>query len=257
MITEIQAQEIGMIINSRRILDDVELRVRAGETVAVTGPSGSGKTTLMLVLAGLQSPSRGRVLLDGLAIPGGEAGRRLYGVVLQNHGLVAVLTAAENVALPLQAMGMPRAEVAGRTRDALAAVGLDENSDHLVQDLSGGQQQRVAVARALASDPPILLADEPTSELAADFRSVVLKLLTAHAEKGRIVVIASHDPEVLEVSDRILRLIDGMPATKDAVPLDQLPALPLPVGPRAQLQAHHVGPPPPASSFRPRGPTPG
>lgn len=245
-----------MVINSRRILDDVELRVRAGETVAVTGPSGSGKTTLMLVLAGLQNPSRGRVRLDGVPIPGGEAGRRLFGVVLQNHGLVAVLTAAENVALPLQAMRMPKAEVAQRTREALSAVGLDENSDHLVQDLSGGQQQRVAVARALAGDPPILLADEPTSELAADFRSIVLKLLTEHAGKGRIVVIASHDPEVLESSDRILRLIDGMPATKDAVPLDQLPALPLPAGPRPQLQPHHIGAPPPASSFRPRGPTP-
>lgn len=245
-----------MVINSRRILDDVELRVRAGETVAVTGPSGSGKTTLMLVLAGLQNPSRGRVRLDGVPIPGGEAGRRLFGVVLQNHGLVAVLTAAENVALPLQAMRMPKAEVAQRTREALSAVGLDENSDHLVQDLSGGQQQRVAVARALAGDPPILLADEPTSELAADFRSIVLKLLTEHAGKGRIVVIASHDPEVLESSDRILRLIDGMPATKDAVPLDQLPALPLPAGPRPQLQPHHIGAPPPASSFRPRGPAP-
>jgi putative ABC transport system ATP-binding protein len=257
MITEIHAQEVGVVINSRRILDDVELRVSAGETVAITGPSGSGKTTLMLVMAGLQNPSRGRVLLDGHPIPGGEEGRRLYGVVLQNHGLVAVLTAAENVALPLQAMRMPKAEVAQRTREALSAVGLDENSDHLVQDLSGGQQQRVAVARALAGDPPILLADEPTSELAADFRSIVLKLLTGHADKGRIVVIASHDPEVLEASNRILRLIDGMPATKDAVPLDQLPALPLPAGPRPQLQAQRVAASPPAASFRPRGPTPG
>lgn len=257
MITEIHAEEVGVVINSRRILDDVELRAQAGETVAVTGPSGSGKTTLMLVLAGLLNPSRGRVLLDGFPVPGGEAGRRLYGVVLQNHGLVAVLTAAENVALPLQAMRIPKAEVAQRTSEALSAVGLDENSDHLVQDLSGGQQQRVAVARALAGDPPILLADEPTSELAADFRSIVLKLLSEHARKGRIVVIASHDPEVLEASDRILRLIDGMPATKDAVPLDQLPALPIPAGPRPQMQAHHVGAPPPASSFRPRGPAPG
>jgi len=257
MITEIHAQEVGVVINSRRILDDVELRVRAGETVAITGPSGSGKTTLMLVLAGLQNPSRGRVLLDEHPIPGGEEGRRLYGVVLQNHGLVSVLTAAENVALPLQAMRMAKAEVAQRTRDALSAVGLDENSDHLVQDLSGGQQQRVAVARALAGDPPILLADEPTSELAADFRTIVLKLLTEHAGKGRIVVIASHDPEVLEASDRILRLIDGMPATKDAVAIDQLPALPLPAGPRPQLQAQRVTAPPPTASFRPRGPTPG
>ncbi|MGH7697671.1 MAG: ABC transporter ATP-binding protein [Candidatus Dormibacteria bacterium] len=212
MISELHADHVGVSVDSRAILDDVDLTVRRGETVAVTGPSGSGKTTLLLVMAGLQQPSRGRVLLDGKPVPGGEVGRRLYGVVLQNHGLVAVLTAAENVALPLQARRMPRQEVAERTRASLSAVGLDENSDHLVQDLSGGQQQRVAVARALAGDPDIVLADEPTSELAADFRGIVLKMLAEHARKGRIVVIASHDPEVVEASDRSLRLVDGRPA---------------------------------------------
>ncbi|MGH7610306.1 MAG: ABC transporter ATP-binding protein [Candidatus Dormibacteria bacterium] len=212
MISELHADHVGVSVDSRAILDDVDLTVRRGETVAVTGPSGSGKTTLLLVMAGLQQPSRGRVLLDGKPVPGGEVGRRLYGVVLQNHGLVAVLTAAENVGLPLQARRMPRQEVAERTRASLSAVGLDENSDHLVQDLSGGQQQRVAVARALAGDPDIVLADEPTSELAADFRGIVLKMLAEHARKGRIVVIASHDPEVVEASDRSLRLVDGRPA---------------------------------------------
>ena len=248
MINEIHADQVGVAIGSRAILDGVVLKVKAGETVAVTGPSGSGKTTLLLVMAGLQDPSRGRVLLDGRPVPGGEVGRRLYGVVLQNHGLVAVLTAAENVALPLQARGLSRQEVAQRTREALTAVGLDENSDHLVQDLSGGQQQRVAVARALAGDPEILLADEPTSELSAEFRAVVLKMLTEHARKGRIVLIASHDSEVVDASDRVLRLVDGRPATTDAVPVDQLPELRVQASPQPPSRS---GPLPPTASFRP------
>ncbi|MGH7612363.1 MAG: ABC transporter ATP-binding protein [Candidatus Dormibacteria bacterium] len=224
MISELYADNVGVNVGSRAILDGVELRVHQGEVVVVTGPSGSGKTTLMLVMAGLQVPTRGRVLLDGRPVPSGEVGRRLYGVVLQNHGLVAVLTAAENVALPLQARRLPREEVAERTRRTLGAVGLDENSDHLVQDLSGGQQQRVAVARALAGDPDIVLADEPTSELSADFRGVVLKMLVAHARKGRIVVIASHDPEVVDASDRSLRLVDGRPGDPTPVAVDAGPA---------------------------------
>jgi putative ABC transport system ATP-binding protein len=246
LIGEIRAENIGVTIGSRAILDGVGLTVKAGETVTVTGPSGSGKTTLLLVMAGLQVPSRGSVLLDGNAIPGGETGRRLFGVVLQNHGLVAVLTAAENVALPLQARRMPKQEVAQRTRGALTEVGLDENSDHLVQDLSGGQQQRVAVARALAGDPDIVLADEPTSELSAEFRGVVLKMLSEHARKGRIVVIASHDPEVVESSDRVLSLVDGRAATSDAVPVDQLPEPPALVGRPPPTPGR--GPAPPAAS---------
>lgn len=250
MISEIYADQVGVSIGARAILDGVDLSVKAGETVSVTGPSGSGKTTLLLVLAGLQEPSRGRVLLDGRPVPGGETGRRLYGVVLQNHGLVAVLTASENVALPLQARGLPRSEVEQRTRTSLTAVGLDETSDHLVQDLSGGQQQRVAVARALAGDPEIVLADEPTSELSAEFRGIVLKMLSDHARKGRIVVIASHDSEVVEASDRVLRLVDGRPATADAVPVDQLPELPARPAPQPPLQSR-TGPVPPKASFRP------
>jgi len=120
--------------------------------------------------------------------------RQRTGVILQNHGLVSILTAAENVSLPLQVRQVPPTEMQHRTDDALAAVGLGEVSDHLVQDLSSGQQRRVGVARALAGDPDLLIADEPTSELAAKDRSTVLSLIRRHAHKGRIVVLASHDP---------------------------------------------------------------
>jgi ABC-type lipoprotein export system ATPase subunit len=126
MVRELWAQGVGVDVGSRVILDKVDLKVAAGETVVITGPSGSGKTTLLLVMAGLQEPDRGQVLLDGQPLSSGDAVRRRFGIVLQNHGLVSVLTAAENVALPLQARGLAPAEVAERTREALVAVGLAE-----------------------------------------------------------------------------------------------------------------------------------
>ncbi len=211
MISELRGEGVGVKADSRFILRGVDIAVRSGEVVAVTGPSGSGKTTLLLALAGLQPLTEGRVLLDQRPIPEGDEVRRLFGVVLQNHGLVSVLTATENAALPLQARRMPPPEIERRCREALAAVGLAANADHLVQDLSGGQQQRAAVARALAGDPDILIADEPTSELVKEQRETVLKLLVDQARRGRIVVIASHDPEVVETCDRSLRLVDGQP----------------------------------------------
>ncbi|HVC38890.1 MAG TPA: ATP-binding cassette domain-containing protein [Candidatus Dormibacteraeota bacterium] len=209
MISEIRAEDVVVSIGPRTILDRVGLLAQAGEVVGVTGPSGSGKTTLMMVLAGLQAPDRGRVLLDGRPVsPRSEP----VGIILQNHGLVSILTAAENVALPLQARRLPAAEAEARTRAALHAVGLDEVAEHLCEDLSGGQRQRVGVARALAADPELLIADEPTSELAAEARHLVLGLLREHASRGRIVIVASHDQEVVDACDRCLRLIDGRPA---------------------------------------------
>jgi len=212
LISEIRAHQVAVVIGSRTILEGVDLIVKAGELVAVTGPSGSGKTTLMMVLAGLQVPDRGEVRLDGRPMSPGEGAENRVGIVLQNHGLVSILTAAENVSLPLQARRLPAPEVASRTKSALHAVGLDDSSDHLAEELSGGQRQRVGVARALAADPELLIADEPTSELAAEARHQVLRLLREHANQGRIVILASHDQEVVDACDRCLRLLDGRPA---------------------------------------------
>jgi putative ABC transport system ATP-binding protein len=212
MALELWAQQVGVDVGSRTILDVADLKVGAGEMMVISGPSGSGKTTLLLVMAGLQDPDRGQVLLDGQLLSSHtDQVRRRFGVVLQNHGLVSVLSAAENVALPLQARGLGRPEVAKRTRDALASMGLEDSSDHLVRDLSGGQRQRVGVARALAVAPEVLIADEPTSELDFEKRAVVLTLLRDHAHRGNIVILASHDQKVADAADRTLALVDGRP----------------------------------------------
>ncbi len=209
MISEIRLEHVTARVGGRDILHDVNLVVRAGESMAITGPSGSGKTTLLMLAAGLQPPTEGRILVDGRPIPTDERSRQRFGVVLQNHGLVSVLTAAENVALPLQARGTPALEVGRLAQAGLAAVGLHSAADSLVQDLSGGQQQRVAVARALAGSPEAVLADEPTSELVAEQRKVIVELLLQQAHDGRVLVLASHDPEVVGACQRQIRLVDG------------------------------------------------
>jgi putative ABC transport system ATP-binding protein len=209
VIREIRLDHVTARAGGRDILSDLTMVVRAGEALAITGPSGSGKTTLLMLAAGLQLPTSGRVLVDGQEIGTDEQSRRRFGVVLQNHGLVSVLTASENVALPLQARGMAAAEVGRLAQAGLDAVGLHAVADSLVQDLSGGQQQRVAVARALAGAPDAVLADEPTSELVAEQRKAIVELLLQQAHQGRLLVLASHDPEVVGACQRRVRLVDG------------------------------------------------
>ncbi len=212
MATELWARDIGVDLQGRVLLDSADLRIRAGEMVVITGPSGSGKTTFLLVMAGLHVPDRGQVLLDGQALRDDDQFRRRFGVVLQNHGLVSVLTATENVAVVLQARRVARTEVTRRTAAALAGLGLQDSADRLVRDLSGGQRQRVGLARALVGEPEVLVADEPSSELDAEQRALVLGQLQAHARKGNIVIVASHDPKVAEAGDRAVPLVDGRPA---------------------------------------------
>ncbi len=216
MADQIWAQQIGVDVGSRHVLQGADLKVSAGEMVVITGPSGSGKTTLLLVMAGLQKPDRGNVLLDGEPLENCPDVRLRFGVVLQNHGLVSVLTAAENVAIALQVRRLEPARAAERTRNALAAVGLSDNANRLVRDLSGGQRQRVGVARALAVEPEVLLADEPTSELDGERRALILGLLRDYAARGKIVVLASHDQIVADAAGRVLALVDGRPSQHSA-----------------------------------------
>jgi ABC-type lipoprotein export system ATPase subunit len=195
-------------VGDRTILDGISVEASSGRLLAVRGPSGSGKSSLLAILGGLIAPSGGTVKLDGTRVtPSGDlAQRRRFGFVLQGYGLVAALTARENVAVVLQAARVPRAQVHSRVQTVLDHVRLAPVADHLVEDLSGGQQQRVAVARALVTAADVLLADEPTAELDADNRGLIISLLIERARTGAAVVIASHDPDVVGACDDVLDL---------------------------------------------------
>ena len=178
----------------RTIFDGLSFEVSAGERLAVLGASGSGKTSLLALLAGFAQPAAGALTLDG--VPLDRATRRGFAVVLQGYGLVSLLTASENVEAALRAAGWHPLAAIDHAQAALTQVGLADFADHLVEELSGGQQQRVAVARALALDPLVLIADEPTAEQDPVSRALVLDGLLAVAERGGILVLATHDQEV-------------------------------------------------------------
>lgn len=192
------------------VLRGADLTLRGGERLALTGPSGSGKTVLLSILAGLARPEGGTVLLDGRPLTAVPSLRRRLGVVFQGYGLVALLTAAENVELPLLAARVPAAQARVRAREALALVGLADRAEHLVEELSGGQQQRAAVARALVVRPDVLLADEPTAEQDVDHRAATLDAILAAASSGTAVLLATHDPVVAARCDRHLHLDGGV-----------------------------------------------
>ncbi len=205
------------------ILKGVSFTVDPGEWIALTGPSGSGKSTLLGILAGLDSPSTGRILLGGTDVTrlGERAMARLrnerIGVVFQSFNLIASLTAQENVEAPLYVRSSgPRARDTSRTaREVLARVGLSDRLGHRPHQLSGGQQQRVAIARALVTRPALLIADEPTGNLDSAAGSQVLELIAAlRRELGFTVVVATHDREVAARADRELHIVDGLLETR-------------------------------------------
>ncbi len=196
------------------ILDHVNLSVQAGEFVAILGPSGSGKSTLLALMAGLDRPTEGEVLLDGRPIHAlsedelARLRRRQIGFVFQSFQLLANLTARENVLLPLELAG--REDAPGRADELLRAVGLGARGHHYPAQLSGGEQQRVALARAFALGPPVLLADEPTGNLDSATGEVVLELLERlRREEGSTLVLVTHDPAVASRADRLVHLKDG------------------------------------------------
>ena len=182
---------------------------------AVVGPSGSGKSTLLNLLAGFDTPTSGTVKVGGQDIHAlSEAGRadfrlKHYGFVFQSHNLVAILSAEENVEFPLMLSGVPPRERRERARALLVQVGLENRRHHLPSHLSGGEAQRVAVARALVTDPAVLLADEPTGNLDTRTGQIILELLTRPAREGKTVVLITHDPEVAALAGHQLRVRDG------------------------------------------------
>jgi putative ABC transport system ATP-binding protein len=207
---ELVGKDLVLTRGGTPILRGVDLTLRAGERVALTGPSGSGKTTLLSLLAGLERPDSGTVLLDGIPVADLGATLRLrIGMVFQGYALVALLTASENVELALLAAGVPAEQASRRARECLSAVGLTDRAEHLVEELSGGQQQRVAVARALATRPSVLLADEPTAEQDPVHRAVALDALLAAADAGAAVLIATHDEGLAVRCHRWVHIVDG------------------------------------------------
>ncbi len=198
------------------ILRGVDLEVPKGQFVAIMGASGSGKSTLLGLLAGLDNPTTGRIVIDGVDITDlGEdelalvRGQKL-GFVFQSYQLIPTLTAEENVLLPFELGGGDVASGLSRARDLLKSVGLEDRMDHYPVQLSGGEQQRVALARAFMVKPPMLMADEPTGNLDSVNGAHVLDLLlTLNQREGTTLVMVTHDPALAERADRIITLRDG------------------------------------------------
>jgi len=197
-------------------LGGVDISINQGEFVAIVGRSGCGKSTLLNVLGGLDQPTKGNVFLDGqnLAQLSEEQlaflRRQKMGFIFQRHDLFPELTARENVEFPLLLGGMAPIERKKRAEDLLIQIGLAEKADHLPDELSGGQQQRVGIARALANNPLILLADEPTGNLdSATSAEIINILIQLTRNQGLTLVMVTHDPEVAEQADRKLTLRDG------------------------------------------------
>jgi putative ABC transport system ATP-binding protein len=209
-MSRLRAEAVTVRYGELVALRGVELDLGPGRLVAVTGPSGAGKSTLLWALAGALAPAEGLVSYDGAVLAGREqaAGRGVV-IVPQGNGLASSLTATENVLVPLLSTGVEVRDAHRRTHDALALVGLEESGGHLIEELSGGQQQRVAIARGLAANARVLLADEVTSELDAQNRQRVVELLREQAWQGATVVFATHDPDAAAACDAELHLRDG------------------------------------------------
>jgi len=199
------------------VLEDINLEIGKGEFVALMGPSGSGKTTLLNLIAGIDTPTKGRIIIDGRDISSmseTELARWRadhIGFIFQLYNLIPVLTAFENVELPLLLTKLSRRERHEHVRTALSIVGLADRMDHYPRQLSGGQEQRVAIARAIVADPLILVADEPTGDLDAKSAEEILDLLNRlNKEFHKTIVMVTHDPRAAARSHRLLHLDKGV-----------------------------------------------
>jgi len=217
--TVIQLNGIGRVFLTDEVethaLQGIDLAIHQGEYVSVEGPSGCGKTTLLSLLGLLDTPTAGSYVLNGMPVTNLSAAERArirnrtIGFIFQAFNLIGDLTVFENVELPLTYRGMSSAERERRVRDALARVGMAHRARHYPQQLSGGQQQRVAVARAVAGDPAILLADEPTGNLDSANGEAVMELLSELHRGGATICMVTHDPRYSSCAERTVRLLDG------------------------------------------------
>jgi putative ABC transport system ATP-binding protein len=198
-------------------LRGLNMDVKAGELISIIGPSGSGKTTLLNIVGGLDQATAGKVQVGETEVTAltttqlVDYRRKIVGHIFQTLNLIPTLTAAENIELPMIALGLPRNKRAERTQELLKIVGLTDRAHHKPEELSGGEQQRVAIAAAMANDAPILLADEPTGELdTVNAKIVVDYLVKVNREFGKTIIMVTHDPSVARAADRILRIEDGI-----------------------------------------------
>jgi len=224
------------------VLRGVSLRIHAGESVAIMGSSGSGKSTLMNLLGCLDRPTSGRYLLAGREVSTlsrgelAEVRNRTIGFVFQNFNLLARTSALENVELPLIYAGVSNRERVRRAREALARVGLEHRMDHHPSQLSGGQQQRVAVARALVSEPQLILADEPTGNLDSRTSVELMALFQELGRSGITLILVTHEPDIASYAKRVVLLKDGQVTSDEA----QDPVLAVPLNVRAHEEARQA-----------------
>src|ERR1700726_1151298 len=203
------------------ILKGISFSITSGEFVSIVGPSGSGKSTLLGIIAGLDNPTTGQGLIDGVDITRMSESKLAVvrnskiGMVFQAYNLIPTLTAQENVEIPLY-VGKHKGSPSARAKELLALVGLSHRLGHRPNQLSGGEQQRVAIARALATDPAFVIADEPTGNLDAKNGENVLKLIAyLRAQTGKTFIIATHDPDIASHADHSIRIVDGKIAELD------------------------------------------
>lgn len=203
----------------------VSIAIRPGEFVCVMGPSGSGKSTLLHLIGGLERPTKGEITLRGQPLAELTESQLslirhdMVGFIFQSYNLIPLLTATENVELPLMFEAIDQAGVHSRAHDLLSRVGLDDRLDHTPAKMSGGEQQRVAIARALIGGPALLLADEPTANLDRRNGAAIIELLLQlNAEEGMTTVISTHDPTVAEHASRVIEMRDGKVISDTASP---------------------------------------
>lgn len=196
-------------------IDSASIRFEHGEFVAIEGPSGSGKSTLLHLIAGLESPTDGSVMVDGHDLAAmSDRDRTIFrrdhiGVIFQLYDLLPTLSTWQNVAVPGVLAGQRMPSLRPRAHELLAAVGLSDRAEHTPSDLSGGEQQRVAIARALMNDPTLVLADEPTGALDSVTGDEILELLAGLTDRGHTVVMVTHEPRAASFAGRSIRLLDG------------------------------------------------
>ena len=224
----VEAQELTKEFQRGQVkvtaLENVDLKVQRGEFVALMGPSGSGKSTLLHLIAGMDKPTAGRLMVLGeepATMRDHDLARwrnHHLGFVFQSFNLIPVLTALENVELPLKLTSLPRARRRDNAKTALKLVGLDDRLDHFPRQLSGGQEQRVAIARAIVTDPDVVLADEPTGNLDATSAKDVLALLQRlNKEFNKTIVMVTHDPHSAAAASRVIHLDKGKFVEADAL----------------------------------------